>query len=219
MSRNWFGAAFARADVGQIVVERDQTGQPHKGKVFAAVHAHLDDMPYYAGGLCAKLINEGYTGYLIRTSNDEKCGGQSTAQNILSNEQEHAKVAKALGFRDVRVRHYGDTAKHIAVADWIEEMAGARLVDHSELLAHHTTEAIALGAAAGEHGDAELNQRAARYLVLAGDRAIQLDVDRGVARYSEALELLPAGSEEHGLTLMRRAEAAQMQGRFEEASE
>lgn len=84
-----------------IVVERDQPGKPHKGNVFAAVHAHLDDVPYYAGGLCAKLIGEGYTGYIIRTSNDEKCGGQTTAENILSNEQEHLKMAKVLGFRDV----------------------------------------------------------------------------------------------------------------------
>jgi LmbE family N-acetylglucosaminyl deacetylase len=94
------GIAMARADVGEVVVEKDQPGQPHKGKVFAAIHAHLDDAPYYAGGLCAKLISEGYTGYIIRTSNDEKCGGQTTAENILSNEQEHVKMAKALGFRD-----------------------------------------------------------------------------------------------------------------------
>jgi LmbE family N-acetylglucosaminyl deacetylase len=83
-----------------ITIEKDQPGQPHKGKVFAAVHAHLDDIPLYAGGHCAKLIREGYTGYLIRTSNDEKRGGHSTAANILSNEQEHLKVASALGFKD-----------------------------------------------------------------------------------------------------------------------
>ncbi len=93
-------AAMARADVGEIAVERDQPGQPHRGKVFVAVHAHLDDLPYYAGGLCAKLLREGYTGYLIRTSNDEKRGGGATAQNILSNEQEHARMAAALGFQD-----------------------------------------------------------------------------------------------------------------------
>ena len=97
---------MARSDVKEIIVERDQAGQPHRGKVFAAVHAHLDDMPYYAGGLCAKLMAEGYTGYLIRTSNDEKCGGHSTAENILSNEQEHAKVAAALGFKDVFELYY-----------------------------------------------------------------------------------------------------------------
>ena len=84
----------------ELMVERDRAGQPHRGKVFVAVHAHLDDLPYYAGGLCAKLIQEGYTGYLIRTSNDEKRGGQTTAKNILSNEQEHIRVAQALGFKD-----------------------------------------------------------------------------------------------------------------------
>jgi LmbE family N-acetylglucosaminyl deacetylase len=97
---------MARADVGEVVVERDQPGQPHKGKVFAAVHAHLDDIPYYAAGLCAKLMREGYTGFLIRTSNDEKRGGGTTAQNILSNEQEHLKMAAALGFKDVFDLYY-----------------------------------------------------------------------------------------------------------------
>jgi class 3 adenylate cyclase/tetratricopeptide (TPR) repeat protein len=108
-------------------------------------------------------------------------------------------------------------AKHLAVADWIEEMAGARLVDHSELLAHHTTEAIALGQASGATADPELELRGARYLVLAGDRAIGLDVGAAAARYRRALELLPPGSEEHGLTLLKLAETAQAHGRFEEA--
>lgn len=97
---------MARSDVKEIVVERDQAGQPHRGKVFAAVHAHLDDVPLYAGGLCAKLIAEGYTGYLIRSTNDEKCGGHTTAENILSNETEHGKVASALGFKDVFELYY-----------------------------------------------------------------------------------------------------------------
>jgi class 3 adenylate cyclase/tetratricopeptide (TPR) repeat protein len=108
-------------------------------------------------------------------------------------------------------------AKHVAVADWIEEMAGARLVDHSELLAHHTTEAVALGQASGASPDKELELRAARYLVLAGDRAIELDVGAANGRYRKALELLPVDSEEHGLTLLKLGETAQVLGRFEEA--
>ncbi len=100
------GAALAPADAGEVVVERDQPGQPHKGKVFVAVHAHLDDLPHYAAGLCAKLMREGYTGHLIRTSNDEKRGGGTTAQNILSNEQEHLRMAAALGFREVFDLYY-----------------------------------------------------------------------------------------------------------------
>jgi LmbE family N-acetylglucosaminyl deacetylase len=108
-SSSWassLGAAMARADIGEVVVEKDEPGQPHKGKVFAAVHAHLDDIPYYAAGLCSKLMREGYTGFLIRTSNDEKRGGGTAAQNILSNEQEHLKMAAVLGFKDVFDLYY-----------------------------------------------------------------------------------------------------------------
>jgi LmbE family N-acetylglucosaminyl deacetylase len=90
----------------EITIERDRTGQPHTGRAFVAIHAHLADVPYFAGGLCAKLIAEGYTGYLIRTTNDETSGGKSTAQNILSNETEHTAMAKALGFKDVFELYY-----------------------------------------------------------------------------------------------------------------
>jgi LmbE family N-acetylglucosaminyl deacetylase len=90
----------------EATIERDRPGQPHAGKVFAAVHAHLSDVPYFAGGLCAKLIAEGYTGYLIRTTNDETSGGQSSAQNILGCETEHGAMAKALGFKDVFELYY-----------------------------------------------------------------------------------------------------------------
>jgi class 3 adenylate cyclase/tetratricopeptide (TPR) repeat protein len=106
-------------------------------------------------------------------------------------------------------------AKHIAAADWIEEMAGQRIADHADLLAHHTTEAIALSASGGGGPDAELNQRAARYLVLAGDRALELDVTAAETRYRQALELLAENTEEHGLALLKVAEANQAQGGFE----
>jgi LmbE family N-acetylglucosaminyl deacetylase len=94
-------AEAARADVGDIVIEKDAPGRPHAGKVFAAIHAHLDDIPFYCAGTCAKLIAEGYTGYIIRTTNDERCGPGSFLQNIKSNEEEHVKMAKALGCTDV----------------------------------------------------------------------------------------------------------------------
>jgi LmbE family N-acetylglucosaminyl deacetylase len=94
------GVAPAAAS-GDVTVLKDERGQPHRGKVFAAVHAHLDDVPYLASGLCTKLMSEGYTGYIVRTSNDEKYGGRTTAQNILSNEEDHFRMAAALGFKDV----------------------------------------------------------------------------------------------------------------------
>src|SRR5215831_13922395 len=90
----------------EISIERNRSDRPHAGKVFAAVHAHVSDVPYFASGLCAKLMAEGFIGYLIRTTNDETSGVKSTAQNILSNETEHAAMAKALGFKDVFELYY-----------------------------------------------------------------------------------------------------------------
>jgi len=78
-----------------------QTIQPHRGSVFVAVHAHVAEVPHFGGGLCARLVAEGYTGFLVRTTNDESSGGKTAAQNILANETEHAAMAKALGFKDV----------------------------------------------------------------------------------------------------------------------
>jgi len=95
-----------QAAASHAVIEKTTAGQPHKGKVFVAVHAHLDDLPYFAGGLCAKLIAEGYTGYLVRTTNDEHSGGNTNAHNILSNEEQHAKMAEVLGFKDVFELYY-----------------------------------------------------------------------------------------------------------------
>jgi len=94
-------AAGPQTNAEEVVVMKDEPGQPHKGKVFLAVHAHLDDVPYYASGLCAKLMQEGYTGYIVRTTNDERSGGHTNAQNIYSNEQDHGRMAAALGFKDV----------------------------------------------------------------------------------------------------------------------
>ena len=91
--------AAAQVDAGEVTLVKDEPGKPHGGKVFAAVHAHLDDIPYYASGLCAKLMDEGYTGYIIRTTNDERCGGRTTAENILSNEQDHFRMTAALASR------------------------------------------------------------------------------------------------------------------------
>ncbi len=93
-------AEAARADIGDIVVEKAGSGESRKGKVFAAIHAHLDDIPYYCAGTCARFVAEGATGYIIRTTNDERCGPGSIMRNIKSNEAEHIKMAKAIGIAD-----------------------------------------------------------------------------------------------------------------------
>ncbi|MGH9698826.1 MAG: PIG-L deacetylase family protein [Candidatus Acidiferrales bacterium] len=83
----------------EVVIEGRASGQPHSGKVLAAIQPHADDIPLFAGGTVAKLINEGYTGYLIRTSNDDKTGGGTVGEAIASNERDNDAVAKALGLK------------------------------------------------------------------------------------------------------------------------
>lgn len=84
----------------QLVIERTATGQPGKGKVFALITPHLDDGPLFAGGTVAKLLNEGYTGYFIRVSNDEKDShGLTLGETVLANERDTAEFVKTAGLK------------------------------------------------------------------------------------------------------------------------
>jgi LmbE family N-acetylglucosaminyl deacetylase len=85
----------------EVVVERPLSGKPHAGKVLAAIQPHTDDIPIFAGGTVAKLISEGYTGFLIRTTNDEMAGSGTTGARVLNNERDTEAVAKALGLQKV----------------------------------------------------------------------------------------------------------------------
>jgi LmbE family N-acetylglucosaminyl deacetylase len=83
-----------------IVIEKVQEGKPHKGKVLAVIQPHNDDIPIFAAGTVAKLIYEGYTGYLIRTSNDDAAGGgASYGERVLNNEKDNEEVARVLGLK------------------------------------------------------------------------------------------------------------------------
>ena len=84
-----------------VFVERAASGKPNAGKVLAAIQPHTDDIPIFAGGTVAKLVGEGYTGYLIRTTNDEMAGSGTTGQRVLDNERDTEGVAKALGLLKV----------------------------------------------------------------------------------------------------------------------
>ncbi|MBI4530814.1 MAG: PIG-L family deacetylase [Candidatus Latescibacteria bacterium] len=87
---------------GEVTVERCVPGEPHTGKVLAAIQAHADDIPIYCAGAVAKLIDEGYTAYLIQTTNDEKCGPtMSFGETILQNEREVEELTNVLGFKKV----------------------------------------------------------------------------------------------------------------------
>jgi LmbE family N-acetylglucosaminyl deacetylase len=88
----------ARAQ-GEVAIERDLPGKPHAGKVLAAIQPHADDIPIFAGGLVAKLIGEGYTGYLIRTTIDDAAGPGVGAESVIANYRDNLEVARVLGLK------------------------------------------------------------------------------------------------------------------------
>jgi LmbE family N-acetylglucosaminyl deacetylase len=89
-----------------VFLERAADGRPHEGKVLLALEAHSDDIPLSASGTVAKLIEEGYTGYLLRATNDDMgdspgLGTRGTiAENALGNERDTAEVARVLGCKN-----------------------------------------------------------------------------------------------------------------------
>jgi LmbE family N-acetylglucosaminyl deacetylase len=103
------GTASLRLAAAQIassvVLERPAQGMPHRNKVLLAVQAHSDDIPLAAAGTVAKLVEEGYTGYLVRASNDDMGDAPglgtpgSIGENVLGNERDNAKLVPILGLK------------------------------------------------------------------------------------------------------------------------
>ena len=75
--------------------------KPHAGRVLVVVTCHADDFSIFAGGTIAKMIDEGYTGYLIRVTDDEKDGVAPTAENSERNGREIHDAARILGIKEV----------------------------------------------------------------------------------------------------------------------
>ena len=91
-----------------VFIERPVAGKPHAGKVLAAIQPHADDLPIYAAGTVAKLLNEGYSGYLIRTTNDDMTGGGTISEGALANERDNQAVARVLGLNKVFDLNYSN---------------------------------------------------------------------------------------------------------------
>ena len=114
--RDFFGQAVAASLAGatpiaaqtnvagpaSVTIEPAAEGTPHQGKVLALITPHLDDGPIFAFGTIAKLLREGYTGYLIRASNDEKDSFDLTVgETVLANERDARALVKATGLKNL----------------------------------------------------------------------------------------------------------------------
>jgi LmbE family N-acetylglucosaminyl deacetylase len=89
-------------DPEEIVIERPVPGKPHKGKVLLAIQPHSDDITLYAAGTVAKLMDEGYTGYLLRTTDD-------SSGNYEGNKKDNAAIAEFFGMKkayDFMYKHH-----------------------------------------------------------------------------------------------------------------
>jgi class 3 adenylate cyclase/tetratricopeptide (TPR) repeat protein len=121
--------------------------------------------------------------------------------------------------RDVAYRQIPRAARaavHRSSAEWIERTSGERVTDHAEFLAHHYCQALELTRAMGAE-TADLEAQASRFLVLAGDRALRLDIAKALSYYRRALKLLPVGGANRGHALAGAAEATALAGRTAEA--
>jgi class 3 adenylate cyclase/tetratricopeptide (TPR) repeat protein len=134
---------------------------------------------------------------------------------------------REFGFWHVLVRDvcYGQipraarAARHLAAAGWIEEKAGERAEDLADVLAHHYHAALELNEAAGLGGQEDLQATVVRFLTLAAERTLSLDVEQAERQLARALELCPDGAPERALLLERWAQAIQQRGRLQEAKE
>ena len=124
--------------------------------------------------------------------------------------------------RDVaygQIPRAGRAERHRQAAAWIEDKAGERAEDLADLLAHHYLSALRLAQAVGQGEDSELRQRAVRYLGLAGERALGLDVEQAERNLARALDQAAADDPQRPRLLERWARALQQQGRLREAQD
>ena len=238
-----YAGEFARmlADRG-IVERRGQTMQVAAGAdipipetVQAVIAARLDTLPAERKALLYDAAVVGtvfWTGALAFMSGlDEHAveqGLRMVARKELLRPVRNSSVKgeaeysfRHLLIRDVAYQQIPRAArarKHQTAAAWIERLAGDRVTDHADILAHHYGQALQLAKAAGLDDDThELEVRVRRFLIMAGDRALEFDAPKAEAFYRQALTLSPPRHPERAGLLGKTAEAALVGGRLSEA--
>jgi LmbE family N-acetylglucosaminyl deacetylase len=97
--------------------ERAQTGTPYQGRVLAAIQPHSDDIALYCAGTVAKLLKEGYSGYMIRATNDDKgddVGMPGTiGEHVYRNEKEVDEQTRVMGLK----KHFSLAYTNHAMSD------------------------------------------------------------------------------------------------------
>jgi class 3 adenylate cyclase/tetratricopeptide (TPR) repeat protein len=227
-----FAEEFVRllADRGQL----DELVEEVPVSVQALIAARLDTLSQERKGLLqdAAVIGKVFWAGALAEMGDRELGEIEQALHELSRKELVRRSSTSsmrdeaeYGFWHLLVRDvcYGQipraarAARHRAAAAWLERKAGERVEDLADVLASHYLTALELTRAAGQAEQAEeLEASTIRYLALAGERALALDVERAEASLAKALALAPTGHPERPSLLERWAEGALQQNRLQE---
>jgi LmbE family N-acetylglucosaminyl deacetylase len=91
-----------------LIIERKREGKPRAGQTVVAIQPHSDDIPIFAAGLFAKLIDEGATPYMIRVTNDDMAGPGNYAQTVMANQRDQDALNRLFGVKKTFELNYNN---------------------------------------------------------------------------------------------------------------
>jgi class 3 adenylate cyclase/tetratricopeptide (TPR) repeat protein len=176
------------------------------GKVFWA--GALAEMGEHDLGVVEQALHELARKELVRPTRTSSMEGEAEYGfwHLLVRDVCYAQIPRA-----------ARAARHQTAAVWLERQAGERAEDLADVLAYHYQTALELTRAAGRPDTERLEEKAIRFLALAAERTLALDFVLAEQDLSKALALAPPGHPERARLLERWAQAAQQQGRLEDA--
>ncbi len=178
------------------------------GKVFWA--GALAEMGGHDVGEVTETLRELSRKELVRPSRHSSLEGEAEYAfwHVLARDVAYGQLSRS-----------SRAARHVAAARWIESKAPQRVEDLADVLAHHYVTALDLARAGGLEDEArDLHEPALRFLLLAGERALGLDITAGMTHIERALELAPEGHPERAGALTLFGEAAFHAGRLVESA-
>jgi class 3 adenylate cyclase/tetratricopeptide (TPR) repeat protein len=220
-------------EAGRLTVDPEELSFP--SSVQAIIAARLDTLAsdrkavlqdaavlgkvFWAGAVAAlgDRVHSDVTADLHELSKKELIRGSRTS--TVANEREYSFWHAFI--RDVA---YGGipratrATKHQAAAGWIEGMAGERVEEYAEILAHHYLTAAELAVATGSTDLGQLRSSARRQLLTAGIRAVLVDVPTAEKLLRAALDITPVEHEERPNVEAKLAIALKVAGKHEEAT-
>ncbi len=202
--------------------------------IHAVIAARLDALPPAEKHVLQAAAVEGKDFYLGAVRANVEGGAVEDALRgliekdlILQKQRSTIAGEDEFTFRHILIRDvaYATIAKgqrlpqHARHAEWLRQMAGDRLAEFADVIAHHWLQVVALGRQLGRPDDARARREAITNLLVAGDRARATYANAtALDHYARILELEPASGERLRATL-GRGDVWMLLGQHERARE